>query len=148
MPSGKKYERHQSAVTFLSESKSYDFIGSYKEYSAIYGKDSHYKNSDLVSIHKGKTQSWEIKCHKDDSDWGEISWDQAERLQNNEDMIIVEYSSDGEKVLHIDGSEFVSKWCYFTKNGRIHYNYKKRNKRVSSHPVTKQKLKQAQAFFE
>ena len=144
MPSGQKYERHQKAVRFLTESKKVEWAGSYKEFSTKFEKNSAYKNSDLITLTDAKIKSYEIKCHKTGSDWGEISWDQAERLLNGEDMIIVE----DEGVKDFLGNTFVENFCYFTKNGRIHYNYLQQNKRVQTHQVTIDKIKAARKLFE
>jgi|688.fasta_scaffold1078034_1 hypothetical protein len=144
MPSGQKYERHQRAVEFLTENKKVDWAGSYKEFSVKFGKNSIYKNSDLITLTKDRINSYEIKCHKEGSDWGEISWDQAERLLSNENMIIVEDSG----IKNFSGKLFVEDFCYFTKNGRIHYNYLHQNKRVISHKVTIDKIKAARKLFE
>ena len=144
MPSGAKYERHQRAVQFLTENKSVRWAGPYKDFSNTFGKNSKYKNSDLILVVDNNIKSFEIKCHKADTDWGEISWDQAERLITGEHMIIVEDSQVKEFV----GLEFVTNFCYFTKNGRIHYNYLKQNKRVKTHPVTIEKIIAARKLFE
>jgi hypothetical protein len=144
MPSGAKYARHQRAVEFLKETKNADWIGSYKDYSKKYGQKSKYKNSDLILLKGLSVNTFEIKCHIADSDWGEISWDQAERLLSDENMIIVEDS----EIKEFNGNKFVREVCYFTKNGRIHYNYKKQNKRVKTHPVTIDKIVTARKLFE
>ena len=144
MPSGIKYQRHQQAVQFLKENKPVDWAGPYKEFSDKFGKDQKYKNSDLIVISAKKIDSFEIKCHKEGSDWGEISWDQAERLLTDENIIIVEDHA----VKEFQGTKFVGDFCYFTKNGRIHYNYKKQNKRVKTHQVTIEKIVTARKLFE
>jgi hypothetical protein len=144
MPSGSKYVRHQKAVNFIKTTKKVDWSGSYKDYAVEFGKDSAYKNSDLLTISKGKITSYEIKCHKEGTDWGEISWDQAERLLLSERMIIVE----DDDIKEFNGAEFVERFCYFTKNGRIHYNYLKDNKRVKTHPITLSKIQKARKLFE
>ena len=143
MPSGNKYQRHQQAVQFLTESKKVDWAGSYKEFADKFGKDQKYKNSDLIVCLGKKIDSFEIKCHKEDLDWGEISWDQAERLLSDEHIIIVEDNN----VKEFNGKVFVSNFCYFTKNGRVHYNYLKQNKRVTTHQVTIEKIVNARKLF-
>ena len=144
MPSGIKYQRHQQAVQFLKENKPVDWAGPYKEFADKFGKDQKYKNSDLIAISAKKIDSFEIKCHKEGSDWGEISWDQAERLLTDENIIIVEDHA----VKEFKGIKFVGDFCYFTKNGRIHYNYLKQNKRVKTHQVTIEKIVTARKLFE
>lgn len=144
MPNGKKYDRHQKAVKFLSENNNVDWAGSYKDFSLKYGKDKKYKNSDYIFIQGSTIRSFEIKCHKPGSDWGEISWDQAERLLLDENIIIVE----DDLIKEFIGKEFVEDFCYFTKNGRIHYNYLKQNKRVCTHPVTMKQISKARKLFE
>ena len=94
MPSGFKYQRHQSAVQFLKETKIVEWAGPYKEFSNKFGKNSKYKNSDLITIVDKEIVSFEIKCHKEGSDWGAISWDQAERLLNDEHIIIIDDSGN------------------------------------------------------
>jgi hypothetical protein len=144
MPSGIKYQRHQQAVQFLKENKPVDWAGPYKEFADKFGKNQKYKNSDLIAISAKKIDSFEIKCHKEGSDWGEISWDQAERLLTDENIIIVEDHA----VKEFKGTKFVGDFCYFTKNGRIHYNYLKQNKRVKTHQVTIEKIVTARKLFE
>ena len=144
MPSGFKYQRHQSAVQFLKETKIVEWAGPYKEFSNKFGKNSKYKNSDLITIVDKEIVSFEIKCHKEGSDWGAISWDQAERLLNDEHIIIIDDSGVNE----FNGRIFVNKFCYFTKNGVIHYNYLKQNKRVKTHQVTIEKIITARKLFE
>jgi len=144
MPSGAKYERHQKAVQFLKENKKVEWVGPYKDFASEFGKDQKYKNSDLIILEGKKVESFEIKCHKEGSDWGEISWDQAERLLSGENMIIVEDNN----VKEFKGSKFVDDFCYFTKNGRVHYNYLKQNKRVKTHQVTIEKIVNARKLFE
>ena len=144
MPSGAKYERHQQAVQYLTENKSVSWVGPYKDFSLTFGKNSKYKNSDLIILTNDVIESFEIKCHKEGTDWGEISWDQAERLLTDEHMVIVEDS----QVKKFVGEKFVTDFCYFTKNGRIHYNYLKPNKRVNTHPVTIKKIVTARKLFE
>ena len=144
MPRGIKYQRHQQAVQFLKENKPVDWAGPYKEFADKFGKNQKYKNSDLIAISAKKIDSFEIKCHKEGSDWGEISWDQAERLLTDENIIIVEDHA----VKEFKGTKFVGDFCYFTKNGRIHYNYLKQNKRVKTHQVTIEKIVTARKLFE
>ena len=131
-----RLERHEKAVQFLKETKIVDWAGPYKEFSVWFGKDQKYKNSDLICVTGDQISSFEIKCHMEGTDWGEISWDQAERLLLDEHMIIVEDND----VKEFNGKKFVTDLCYFTKNGRIHYNYLKTNKRVNTHPVTIKKI--------
>jgi hypothetical protein len=144
MPSGTKYERHQKAVQFLKETKIVDWAGSYKEFADEFGKDQKYKNSDLICITNHQISSFEIKCHKEGSDWGEISWDQAARLLLDEHMIIVEDNS----VKEFNGKKFITDFCYFTKNGRVHYNYIRQNKRINTHQITIEKIVAARRLFE
>jgi hypothetical protein len=144
MPSGTKYERHQRAVKFLKENKTVEWAGSYKEFSSKFSKDQKYQHSDLIVVNGQTIISFEIKCHKEGSDWGEISWDQAARLLLDEHMIIVEDNGVNE----FNGKQFVTSFCYFTKNGRVHYNYLKQNKRVKTHPVTIDKIINARKLFE
>lgn len=144
MPSGAKYQRHQLAVEFLRENKELEWVGPYKEFSKQFGKNSKYKNSDLIVVTGNVVNSFEVKCHKEGSDWGEISWDQAERLLSFENMIIVEDNN----IKQINGIDFVRDCCYFTKNGRVHYNYLKQNKRVGTHPVTTEKIIAVRKMFE
>jgi len=144
MPSGTKYERHQRAVKFLKENKTVEWAGPYKELSSKFSKDQKYQHSDLIVVNGQTIISFEIKCHKEGSDWGEISWDQAARLLLDEHMIIVEDNGVNE----FNGKQFVTSFCYFTKNGRVHYNYLKQNKRVKTHPVTIDKIINARKLFE
>ena len=146
MPSGKKYQIHENAVKKLSKNLDFDFIGPYKKYKMLFGADANMKNSDIISVKNQNIESYELKCHKDGSDWGEVSWDQALRLIEKEKFIIYEYESDN--IIQMEGKDFIKKYAYFTKNGRIHYNYKKINKRVESHPVYKEKIINAQEFFK
>jgi hypothetical protein len=130
-------------VQFLIENKKVDWAGSYKEFADKFGKDQKYKNSDLIVLTGKKIDSFEIKCHKEGADWGEISWDQAERLLSSENIIIV----DDNNIKEFKGNTFVNDFCYFTKNGRVHYNYLKQNKRVNTHHVTIEKILNARKLF-
>ena len=144
MTQSHKFSRHEKAVQFLKETKIVDWAGSYSEFSTKFGKDQKYQHSDLICITDHQISSFEIKCHREGSDWGEISWDQASRLLLDEHMIIVK----DDVVNEFNGKQFVTNFCYFTKNGRVHYNYLKQNKRVKTHPVTIEKIVIARRLFE
>jgi hypothetical protein len=149
MPSGKKYIRHEEA---LSEAKmrfpNASFVGSYKEYRERFGKDQRFKNTDIVVLDP-EPRGIELKVHRHDTDWGEVGLSQALRLLNGESIWICEYQQDDTPCFSDlkDGRSFVEQYCYFTDQARIHYNHTRANKRVASHPVTENKIKRLRTIL-